>query len=249
MSVELAWWSAAKAQVHRATLPRVKPFRVSRLAFSGTARVVDGGVVFQGAPGDVVHFARDDGKIETLTAPGLEFHDAWRSGNRWLLADATEDTLELASSDDGGKTWTLHGWGLGAGWYGDSLQPLDGKPIVRGEDALYPIPWPVPSDPPAPITLDATTTNTPCGEQKIGTLTHRERVEDAPPVVMVLDGNKFSATERVSYDTATGKQCAAAYVLEQGDDTAYVYADKAGWSGWIQRVKDDKVRVEPLSCK
>ncbi len=48
VNVELAWWSAVTGQVHRSVLSHVKPFRVSRFQFSGTARIVDGGLVFRG---------------------------------------------------------------------------------------------------------------------------------------------------------------------------------------------------------
>ncbi len=253
VQVELAWWSPAKAQVRRGTLPAVKPFRVSRFTLSGRARVVDGGVLFQGGTTDVLYFVHDDGKSETLAAPGIPFEEAWHSGKRWVLLDTDGEVIETASSDDGGKTWALHGWAFGAlpSRAESTLETMNGKLAMRVMDGVYEVASPVSGDPPAPVIVDATNKDARCDALAIGTTTYQEHVLGDTPVDMDLGGASYTAADRVLHDSATGKLCTSAYLMEQGrDKSAYVYPDKGGgWSGWSFRTADDKAIAEPLSCK
>jgi hypothetical protein len=251
VQVELAWWTPSKpTQVHRANIT-VKPFRVSRFAFSGRARVVDGGIVFQGGRGDLVHFVHDDGKDETFAAPGIPFSDVARSGNKWVFADTDGLVLETASSEDGGKTWALRGWAFDPKRGDDAtVATMNGKPIVRARGALHEIAWPVPSDPPAPTVIDLASREPRCDGAVLSS-SERERIDD-DSIHMDLAGTKLAGAERVLHVTQSGKLCTAVLQLEQGRDReAYVYPDTGGgWSGWSYRETDDnKTIVEPLTCK
>jgi hypothetical protein len=252
VQVELAWWSPAKpAQAHHATIAGVKAFRVARFSFSGRARVVDGGVVFQGSRDDVIHFVSDDGKQQTLAAAPFPFTDVFHSGNHWVLADSDGDVVQLAGSDDGGKTWTLHGWAFG-GIHTDEgvVESIAGKAMLRAHDTLHEIAWPVTADPPAPIVIDATHPAPRCEGLAASSTSRRERLE-SEPITMDLAGTQLTAVDRVVHDTLQGKLCTAVLQLEQGRDReAYLYADPGGgWSGWSYREADDKTIVEPLTCK
>ncbi len=262
VNVELVWWTAATAQVHRGTLPKVSPFRVSRTAtFSGTARIVEGGLAFQGAGNDVIHFVHDDGTTETLTSPGFGWTEAWHSGKRWLLTDADSRAIELASSEDGGKTWTLHGWGFGledrehnngsyAGEGTGNLQMINGKLVARSSSggALYDVAWPIAGDPPVPTQVDTDNKDDRCVAP--GTMIHRERNDADSPVVMIAGGKTFNVTDRVYHDTATGKVCTSVYLMDDGaHNEAYLYPDKGGWSGWYYDTSGDKSLMTPLTCQ
>jgi len=252
VQVELAWWSPSKpAQVHHANVT-VKPFRVSRFSFSGRARVVDGGVVFQGGREDVIHFVRDDGKQETLSAPGIGFSDVVRSGNKWVFADSDGSVLETASSDDGGKTWALRGWAFDpkSGSDDASLTASNGKPVVRARGALYDVAFPIAADPPAPVVIDLAAREPRCDATALAS-SEREHVDDGS-VHVDLAGTKLTGTERVVHVTYSGKLCTAVLQLEQGRDReAYLYPDTGGaWSGWsFKETTDNKTIVEPLTCK
>ena len=252
VQIELAWWSPSKpATVHHANVT-VKPFRVSRFAFSGRARVVDGGIVFQGGTGDVVHFVHDDGKQETLTAPGIPFSDVVRSGNKWVVADSDGYVEEIASSEDGGKTWALRGWAFDRTRGDDegALITMGGKPVVRARGALFDVAWPVAPDPPAPVVIDFAAREPRCDGLVTGSVSERERVDDGS-IHMALANAKLEGAERVLHVTQTGKLCTAVLQLEFGRDEAYVYPDTGGgWSGWSYRDTDrEKTIAEPLTCK
>ncbi len=252
VQVELAWWSPGKPQIRRGTLAAVKPFRVSRFALSGRAQVLDGGILFQGSPSDVLYFVHDDGKSETLASPGIEFEEAWHSGKRWVLADIDDDVIETASSDDGGKTWALHGWAFGPVSTRDGvLETMGGKLVMRVADAIYDVASPVPSDPPAGVALDTSALDARCDGLAIGSTARQEHVVGDSPVVVDLGGATYQTADRVLHDSATGKMCTSVYLLEQGrDKSAYVYPDKGGgFSGWSYRTTDDKTLASPLTCK
>jgi hypothetical protein len=267
VSVDLAWWSAMSQQVRRGSL-RVSPFRVSRNAvFSGSGVIVDGGVLFQGARTDVIHFVHDDGKVETLASPGVHFLEAWHAGKKWVVADADEHTVELASSDDGGKTWALHGWAFGYnadhvtaaryGAYGmrsdGTLETIGGKLTVRASDGgtLYDVAWPIAADPPAAVRVDDMNMDNQCDPTTTGTMVHRTSLEGDSPVTMELDKKTFKVSDRVHHDTSSGKPCTAAYIMEDDDrDEAYLYPDKGtGWSGWLYNSSGDKTVIQPLVCQ
>ncbi len=250
VQVELAWWSPSKpAQVHHANVT-VKPFRVSRFAFSGRARVVDGGLVFQGGRDDVVHFVHDDGKQETFAAPGIPFSDVVRSGNQWVFADSDGSVEESASSEDGGKTFTLRGWAFDRMLSGDELSTISGKPVLHAHGALYDVAWPVAADPPAPVVIDQASREPRCDALVTTSTSERERIDD-DAIHADLGGAKLAGAERVLHVTQTGKLCTAVLRLEQGRDVeAYLYPESGGaWSGWSYREHDDKTLVEPLTCK
>jgi hypothetical protein len=251
VQIELAWWSPSKpTQVHHAHVT-VKPFRVSRFAFSGRARVVDGGIVFQGGRDDVVHFVHDDGKEESFAAPGIPFSDVVRAGNKWVFADSDGTVVETASSEDGGKTWALRGWAFDTMPSNQSgLMTMNGKPVVIAHGALYDVAWPVAADPPAPVVIDLASHEPRCDALVTASTSERERIDD-DSIHVDLGGVKLAGTERVRHVTQTGKLCTAVLRVEQGRDVeAYVYPDAGGgWSGWSYREKDDKTLVEPLTCK
>ena len=248
--VELAWWSPGNGQVHHAVLPSVKPFRVSRLSLGGKARVVDGGILFQGEQDDVVHFAHDNGTTETLTAPGLSFDAAWHSGKQWVLVSTDNDVVELASSDDGGKKWSLRGWGMGPmNPFSEGLLETiaPGKPVLRGPGGLYALALPLAADPPAPLLLDESNVDGPCDGLVVGSASRRESSGATTPV-KTADG--LITAYRVLHDTAAGKRCTSVYMLEgDGNREAYLYPEKSGWTGWGYRQTDDKSAMEPLTCK
>ena len=250
VQVELAWWSPSKpAQAHHGSVT-VKPFRVSRFAFSGRARVVDGGIVFQGGRDDVVHFVHDDGKQETLAAPGIAFSEVARLGNKWVFADGDGQVEEIASSEDGGKTWALHGWAFDSLRDASALMTMNGKPMLRAHGALFDVAWPVSPDPPAPVVIDVASREPRCDGLVTASSSERERLDD-DSIHMDLAGVKLTGAERVVHVTQTGKLCTAVLQLEQGRDReAYVYPDANGWSGWSSRETDDnKTIFEPLTCK
>jgi hypothetical protein len=250
--VDLAWWRPNKPnQIAHATLTGLKPFFVSRFGFSGHASLVDGGIVFQGSREDAIHFASDDGKQQTLVPPGFPFSEAIRSGNRWVLTDSDSSVLQLGASDDGGKTWTLHGWALETSHDVDDIETMNGKPLVRAGGARYEIASPVMPDPPAPTMIDAASSATRCDGLVTGSLSSREPIEDGSVITMELGSAKLTANERIVHDTPNGKLCTAVLQLDQGRDVAaYLYADKGGgWSGWSYRERDNKTSVEPLTCK
>jgi hypothetical protein len=252
VQVELAWWSPSKpTQVHHANIT-VKAFRVSRFAFSGRARVVDGGVVFQGGRDDAtVHFVHDDGKDETFAAPGIPFSDVARSGTKWVFADSDGYVEQMASSEDGGKTWALRGWAFDPMRSDSGMMTIGGKPVVRASGALFTVAWPVASDPPpAPVVIDLASREPRCDGLVTASTSERERIDD-DSIHMELAGTKLAGAERVLHVTQTGKLCTAVLQLEQGNREAYVYPDTGGgWSGWSYgETKDNKTIVEPLTCK
>ncbi len=232
---------------------RVEPFRVSRFGFSGVAHVVDGGVVFQTADQQPLHFVSDDGKQETLAAPPIPVREAWRSGTRWLLLDADDEVIEMAVSDDGGKTWSLRGWAFGpTPASGDSqLETAGGKLALRAGDALYDVAWPVASDPPPGTVVDTSQSDARCDGLVTGTTPHQTRVRGAAPVVMHLGGATWTATDRVLHDATSGKACASAYLVEQGRDANGIVVPGPGgaWSGWTFRSAGEKSLAQPFACK
>jgi photosystem II stability/assembly factor-like uncharacterized protein len=269
VNVELAWWSAATGLSHHGVLPSVKPFRVGRFQFSGAASIVDGGLAFHGATDYVVHFVHDDGKDEQLTSPGIAFTEAWHSGKRWVVADVTTEIVALAASEDGGKTWTRHSWGMTVP--GFLPTPVEGAlETVSGHAALRLVDWlfdigspPLGADPPNPTLVDSSDVDGRCEGPAVGTLRHVELVEGGAPVVVGIDRKAHPAAleafARVEHDQATGKPCTSLYVMhERGigyspDREAFLVPDKNGWSGWYRHASEDPKKpdqsvIEPLVC-
>ena len=62
------------------------------------------------------------------------------------------------------------------------------------------------------------------------------------------------ASTRVTHDTPNGKTCTSAYALT-GAQTAFVYPEAKGWSGWRFRPNTDPKDkhatffAEPLTCQ
>jgi hypothetical protein len=66
------------------------------------------------------------------------------------------------------------------------------------------------------------------------------------------DPIELTSTYRVAHGLATGGACSSTYQLSGNDQTAYLYADGASWSGWRFRRGDDPKKpgmiAEPISC-
>jgi hypothetical protein len=127
---------------------------------------------------------------------------------------------------------------------------MGGKLTLRAADGLYDVAWPVPGDPPQGVVVDASNEDTRCEGLAVGSTIHVARIEGpAVPVVVDLGKDTFSAVDRVIHDSASGKLCSAAYVMESHDRDAYVYPDKGGWTGWSHRTGEgNKTIVEPFTC-
>jgi hypothetical protein len=117
---------------------------------------------------------------------------------------------------------------------------------------------PLHDDPPTPVVVDTGASDTRCDAAPIGGVRHTDRVEGAPPVRLELSGGNIptDALEgftRVLHDTAIGKPCSSAYVLQLGgDNEVHLYPEKSGgWSGWYRHPANKGVgsTVEPLTCK
>jgi len=276
VNVELAWWSAVTGQVHRSVLPHVKPFRVSRYQFSGTARMVDGsaaggtshapsdgGLVFRGEDSDVIYFIHDDGKVENLASPDIPFDDVWHSGKRWLVADSNGAMVTLADSEDGGKTWTQRSWGIARTRptirLEGMLDSMNGSPVVHARDWLFEVTSPLKDDPPVPIVIASGANDARCEGSPIGALRHIDRIDDgaAPPVSVEISHAKgapevLEAFTRVQHNTMSGALCSSVYALHEHDagwgdaPEAYLYPEKGG--GWSGWERRQSV-VVPLTCK
>jgi hypothetical protein len=277
LDIDLAWWSASTGRTTHHTLTKVKPFYY--YGFGGTPQIVDGGILYQTTSSQPVYFVHDDGRVETFTLPkDATVRNGERLGKRWILADSGSGDVVLSSSDDTGKTWTQKSWGLEDG--GTSLLVLlGGKPTLSFArsylpSALFPVDAVLPDDPPAPVVVDESSIDALC-DAKAGTLRvssyipadarHlRARVELTPTPAgssPALPAGRLSAATRITHGTPQGTVCTTAYVLNGSDpktydsQTAFLYPEPKGWSGWwFRRVVDAKdstkknLVAEPLTC-
>ncbi len=272
VDVELAWWSAATGKVSRHTLAKMKPFKVSRYGFNGTPQIVDGGLLFQTAYGEPVHFIKEDGKVETLALPSAgALRTALRAGKRWILSEWDRGLANLTWSDDNGATWTQRAWGLDE--YGGSMQLtlLGTKPAMTVAHPgmptlLFPLDGAIPDDPPAPVVATPSQSDTVCDAQAArGRITANIPFDRRGGLKMRIDplpAEKdkapvlLNATTRVSHDTASGKPCTAAYLMS-GAQTAFLYPEaKGAWSAWrfvratapAAPGKAPAYSAEPMTC-
>ena len=272
VDVDLAWWSVATGKTTRHLLPAVKPFRVSRYGFSGSATIVDGGLLFQSEDREPVYFVHDDGKVEMLPIPAdATLRNVERVGKRWILADADGGNVQLSFSDDNGKTWGRKSWGLDASAW-PSLRIVGDKAMLgvsRGglPAMLFALDATIPDDPPAPILIDASSPAATCDAQAgrlrvYSPLSYERRTVHAN-VDTVQGATKavvtFTATSRLLHDTATGKMCTSAYTANgsspgSSDQSVFLFPEAKGWSGWrFHRTTDPKdhktfAEAEPLTC-
>jgi hypothetical protein len=277
LDIDLAWWSASTGRTTHHTLTKVKPF--SYYGFGGTPQIVDGGILYQTTSSEPVHFIHDDGRDETFTLPpDATVRNGERLGKHWIFAESSSGDVLLSLSDDAGKTWSQRNWGLDDN--GTSLLVLlGGKPTLSfarsyQPSALFAVDGVLPSDPPTPVVVDDSSIDTPCdahaGSLRVSTYIPtdarhlRARVElSATPTgsAAPLPAGRLSAATRITHGTPQGTACTTAYVLNGNDpktydsQTAFLYPEAKGWSGWwFRRVVDAKdsskknLVAEPLTC-
>jgi len=179
------------------------------------------------------------------------------------LSDATLGTMQLATSDDTGKTWRTKAWTLDDD-APTALSLLSGKPVVSvtqsdAPAALFGLDGTLPDDPPAPtpVGFDASVANE-C-DASAGTLRLSQYPDESQRRVKVKidDGKKGTSQYLVSYRMThalgSGKACTSAYRLGGNDQDVFIYADGATWTGWRFRTdesdpKKNKSVVEPITC-
>lgn len=132
VDVELGWYNAVTGKSHKASIPKVKPFRVGSSGPSALTSVVEGGLLFLTGRGEApLYFVREDGKVEALTRPtGVDdfgFTEGYKRGNQILLTQQRVEEVAMIGSTDGGKTWTSAVWSLGSP---STLDVFDGKPSL-----------------------------------------------------------------------------------------------------------------------
>lgn len=265
VDIDLSWFSFSTGKVGHKKLPQLKPFRVPGYGFAGDAQIVQGGVLYQPTSAEPAFFVKDDGKIESITLPPrATVRNALRVGQRWVLEDTEWGTAQISWSDDGGKSWKQKAWSLDEQSVGISLVQLAGKPALAlwrssNPQMIFGLDAAVPDDPPAPTMTNTTTANTTCDAQP-GTLRNvmglptdkrgNLRVKlDAPKG---KDAIELTGTNRVAHALTNGAACTSVYALSGSDQTAYIYADGATWSGWRFRRGDDPkkgaIAAEPVTC-
>jgi hypothetical protein len=275
VDVELAWWSAATGRTHRRTLPAVAPFRVSRFRFSGGVAIVDGGLLFQGAPNDQAYFVRDDGKVERISLPEQgEWRAIERAGKRWIVADSYGGTVRLSTSDDGGKSWKQVAWGLDLS--GEVGLTRTGNHVAlafqggMGSPLLFDLGAVLPDDPPAPVVSRADAVAATCdGHAGRRRFSRYLPSGESPIRVSIVDGKgaakhtmTYSPSVRIAHDAPGGTMCATAYTMNATDtfggrydyQTVFVYPQaKGAWTGWRFRHASSTHSLsyvaEPLTCK
>ncbi len=265
VDVDLTWFSFSTGKVGHHTLPKLKPFRVSSYGLTGDAQIVTGGLLYQALDQEPAFFVHDDGKVDTIPLPPrASVRNALHVGSRFLLADSESGTLQLAWSDDNGKSWQQKAWTLDESSSSTSLLLMGGKPTValsRGGSplALFGIDTVVPEEPPTPIVMDVNgsinnTCDSAAGPLRLSMYVpsdkrfFKARIDNGKKTASLL-----SASNRATHGLATGKSCTAAYQLSGDGQTAIVYADGTSWSGWRFRHNDDPKKstmlAEPISCK
>ena len=274
VDVELGWWSATTGRVHHHTLPKVNPFRVSRYGFSGTPEIVDGGFLFQGPLTDPAYFIRDDDKVDRITLPGYGgSREVERLGKRWLVADSYGGSVRLSVSDDDGKAWKDTAWGLdlwgtvGLSRSGNVASVVYGT--YSAPSLLFPVGAALADDPPTPVVMgDAVDSacDAHAGRHRFSSYIS----SDQRPVRVKVDNVSgkekwttwYSPERRITHDTASGRMCAAAYVLYGSDthgrydyQTVFLYPEaKGGYTAWrFRHAPDPKAKqayvAEPLTCQ
>ena len=171
--------------------------------------------------------------------------------------------MQLATSDDTGKTWRTKAWTLDDD-APTALSLLAGKPVVSvtqsdAPAALFGLDGTLPDDPPAPtpVGFDASVANV-C-DASAGTLRLSQYPDESQRRVKVKidDGKKGTSQYLVSYRMThalgSGKACTSAYRLGGNDQDVFIYADGATWTGWRFRTdesdpKKNKSVVEPITC-
>ncbi|MBI2393873.1 MAG: hypothetical protein HYV09_30150 [Deltaproteobacteria bacterium] len=278
VDVDLAWYAAAQGKVHKAKLPKVKPFRVGRVAPSALTEIVDGGLLFLAHTGESpIYFVHDDGKVETFARPtgadAFGFNAGSKIGKRIILAQQRFESVALISSEDLGKTWSRAVWTLGEE---AALQLVGGKPALvlasgLGEtssafiDPRGMIPFDaITPDPPAALRLSSATTPSgskafvPCAAKTKAGLRMFASGPEWRPVKLSLTGADLPSEltthgnyVRIGRD---GAACTDAMLVTAnvGDDDwyAYVPADDPGHAFLLKRLPDDagKFSLRPLAC-
>lgn len=270
VDVELGWWSAQTGKTSRHTLPKQPAFRVSRYGFSGTAQIVDGGLLYQTSYGEPVQFIQDDGRVGALAAPGgVGLDYAARFGKRWMLAQWDGAQAMLWWSDDG-ASWSSKAWGLDDGG-SMSLTSIGGKPAIAVQHGaltklLFGAETPNTDEPPVPTVVSTSRADVACdatrGKERfwqfipnaMRKMHARVASADAKDAVVV----DLTGGTRITHDTAAGGTCTAAYAVNGtnpktgAQENGLVYLDASGWSGWRFRpgaeAKERKTLAEPISC-
>ncbi len=267
VDVDLTWYSSATGKVVKKSLPQMKPFRISRYGFSGTAQIVDGGLLFRGSDDDAMNFIHDDGKVEPIALPadvGVRY--AAHLGKRWIFEDTDYGNAILNVSDDG-KTWTKKAWGLdpfstpSLSLFGDKAMLGVQKGMFAG--ALFPIEATMGDDPPAPMVVDQANADAVC-DAKAGRYRYYQGIYGADKRTFKIAGDSaknwspVASSGRVIHVTPAGKLCTSAWTMtsQEMDQTTFLYPEaNATYTGWrFRRTKDAKdatkyvTEAEPITC-
>ncbi len=265
VDVELTWYSAITGKVVKKTMPQMKPFRVSRYGFSGTAQIVDGGLLFRGSDDDAMNFIHDDGKVEPIALPpSMSVRNAAHVGKRWILQDSEVGNAIVNVSDDG-KTWSTKAWGLDASAM-PSLSLFGDKGMLGIQRGYFPVTlfgvdMPLPDEPPAAIPVDSNAADAIC-DAKAGRNRYQVTTYAADKRTLKLDmgtakdWSPLLGYTRIMHATAAGKLCTSAYTATGSDQTAFIYPEpNNAFSGWrFRRAPDPKdktkmvTEAEPISC-
>ncbi|CAN5695971.1 hypothetical protein BH09MYX1_BH09MYX1_11490 [soil metagenome] len=265
VDVELTWYSGITGKVVKKTLPQMKPFRISRYGFSGTAQIVDGGLLCHGTDDDALNFIHDDGKVEPITLPSdIGVRNAAHLGKRWIFQDSEIGNAILNVTDDS-KTWSRKPWGIDAA-YAPALSLFGAKAMVvatRGQlpVALFGLEGALPDDPPAAIVVDTNSADAIC-DAKTSRTRYSQSTYQVDKRTLKLDmetGKNWSQLlgyTRIMHVTDAGKLCTSAFTANTSDQSAFIYPESATtFSGWrFRRTADPKdktkmvTEAEPISC-
>ena len=266
VDIELTWFSYASGKVGHHTIAKHPAFRVASYGFTGDAQIVPGGLLYQATDGEPATFIHDDGKTEPLPLPSrASVRNAMHAGTRWILSDSESGTVQIATSDDTGKTWKNKAWTLDES-APMALSLLGGKPMISinrsgTPAALFGLEGTLPDDPPAPTVVDFDSSVANACDASAGTLRTSQYLNPLQRQLKakIDDGKKgtsqYSVSYRMTHGLGTGKACTSAYKLSGGDeDDLFVYADGATWTGWRFRrdetdPKKTKPTMEPITCK
>jgi hypothetical protein len=272
VDVDLAWYSASTGKAHRVSLPKVKPFRVGRVAPSALHVIIDGGLMFMPLNGESpIYFVRDDGKVTTVARPVGP--DAWgfssgvKIGDRIVLAQPREEAIALVSSEDGGKTWSTKVWSVGDFV---SLVPLAGKPalafgvntplLATEPNGLLPF-GALTADPPPikrwnPQTIDGKGVVACSAQSRVGLRAFSFGNEGDREVAFGLTGSDLPATlpmsGRVMRFAADGSSCVDMLMGgangDEGQFSLYAPTDDLAhsWLTWTHA--NGKTEARPFAC-
>lgn len=278
VDVDLAWYVAATGKVHKASLPKVKPFRIGRVAPSAMHVITDGGLLFMPGSGDApLYFLRDDGKTLTIPRPTAAdpwgFNDGMKLGDRILLTQSRGESVAIVESNDMGKTWSTSVWTLGEP---AQLVPIGTTPVFAfgllppGPGAFGPMQptallsfGKLSADPPPAKRLDALNIGkqgiVACNAKtKAGLRSYTwnddkdRRVEFGLPAGLDVP-TTVEASARYSRIAVDGSSCvdtvmSAINTDKGGTATLFAPADDLAHSWLTFQMEDGKLHAQPLTC-